>query len=57
MYGDVPPIGFAVALPLFPPLQVIFELTLAPADKASAGWVMVTLAVADELQLSVTVTV
>ena len=52
----MPPLGLAVALPVFPPLQPTFVFTLAVVDKAP-GWVMLTLAVAEQLFASVMVTV
>jgi len=51
-----PPRGFAVAVPLFPPLQLT-SVFVAVADKTTAGSVIVTSSVAVQLLASVTVTV
>ena len=57
VYGAVPPAAEALAEPLLPPKQVTFWLTLAVADRGTAGSVMVTVVLARQLSLSATVTV
>ena len=56
VYGDVPPLPAAVADPLVPPLQLTLVLALIVAVTA-VGWVIVTVAVAEQLFKSLTVTV
>jgi hypothetical protein len=55
-YGAVPPDPLAVAEPLFPPLQLMFEFTTELATNA-VGSVIVVLDVVVQLFASVTVTV
>jgi hypothetical protein len=54
-YGNVPPVGFAFAVPLHTPEQLAFtEVTLLAM---ASGSVIVTVAVPEQLFASVTVTV
>ena len=55
-YGVVPPVALADALPLLPPLQLTFEVTLALATRG-VGCVMVMDEVLVQPFASVTVTV
>ena len=57
VYGDVPPTGVAVALPVLPPLHFTFTIEPVLTDKATAGCVITADAVAVQAFASVTVTV
>ena len=56
VYADTPPAGVAIACPLLPPLHDMFVGDVLTVS-AAAGWVIVTVLVAVQPLLSVTVTV
>ena len=55
MYGLVPPVALAVAVPVLP-LQLVL-VVVGAATKAAVGCVSTPVAVAEQVLLSVTVTV
>ena len=56
MYGEVPSLASALALPVLSPLHLIFT-TSVKVTTMGMGWVIVTVAGAPAPLLSVTVTV
>jgi hypothetical protein len=57
VYGEVPPEGVTVALPLFPPLQVTVADEVTDAVRAAGSVIFIVAGVAVHPLLSVTVTV
>jgi hypothetical protein len=57
LYGVVPPSAVAVALPLFPPLQLTALLLAMEAESACAGWVITAFTVVWQPRASVMVQV